>query len=130
MSVNISTVAQVGYHKSKRPASIPELEERAMLDLWDDSKDFEYHLKMAEKYRKEGKECARRGDLEGAFIKFTRAVTLMAEKLPMQDYKVKLNSIQRTNLFLVSISMITLNSLCLLGVGSEFKRLLPIISTI
>jgi len=75
-----------------------------MLNLWDDSKDFEHHLKMAEKYQKEGKECARRGDLEGAFIKLTQAVTLMAEKLPMhQDYNVKLNSFQQTNIVLVSI---------------------------
>ncbi|KAF8965809.1 hypothetical protein BDZ97DRAFT_757742 [Flammula alnicola] len=86
---------------AKRPSSIAELADRAMEDLWDDSKDFKHYLRVAEKYRKEGKECARRGDLEGAFVELARAATLVLEKLPMhRDYNVKLNANQRQNLAL------------------------------
>ncbi|KAF9531213.1 hypothetical protein CPB83DRAFT_849571 [Crepidotus variabilis] len=86
-------------NSQKRPASIAELAERAMVDLWDDTKDFKYYLRLAEKYRKEGKECAKRGDLEGAFVELARAATLVLEKLPMhKDYYSVLNSNQRQNL--------------------------------
>jgi STAM-binding protein len=87
----------------RRPSSIAELAERAMLDLYDDTKDFKYYLRTAEKYRKEGKECARRGDLEGAFVELARAATLVLEKLPVhRDYQTMLNPSQRQNLALVS----------------------------
>jgi STAM-binding protein len=88
----------------RRPASIAELAEMAMLDLWDDTKDFKHYLRMAEKYRKEGKECAKKGDLEGAFVELARAATLVLEKLPMhRDYNGMLNANQRQNLSLVRI---------------------------
>lgn len=88
----------------KRPASIAELADKAMLDLWDESKDFKYYLRLAEKHRKEGKECAKRGDLEGAFVELARAATLVLEKLPMhKDYHNVLNANQRHNLGLVSV---------------------------
>ena len=100
-----------GHHAArnapKRPASIAELAEMAMLDLWDDTKDFKHYLRMAEKYRKEGKDCARKGDLEGAFVALARAATLVLEKLPMhRDYNGMLNANQRQNLSLVRISTI------------------------
>lgn len=88
----------------KRPASIAELAERATVDLYDDSKDFKHFLRLAEKHRKEGKECAKRGDLEGAFVELARAATLVLEKLPMhKDYHAILNATQRHNLGLVRI---------------------------
>ncbi|KAJ3501429.1 hypothetical protein NLJ89_g9344 [Agrocybe chaxingu] len=84
---------------AKRPSSIAELADRAMLDLWDENKDFKHYLRLAEKYRREGKECAKRGDLEGAFVELARAATLVLEKLPMhKDYHVVLNANQRHNL--------------------------------
>jgi len=97
----------VARNGSKRPASIAELAEMALLNLWDDSKGFKHYLRMAEKCRKEGKECARRGDLEGAFVELARAATLVLEKLPMhRDYNGMLNANQRHNLSLVRISTI------------------------
>jgi hypothetical protein len=91
----------------KRPASIPELAEMAMLDLWDDTKDFKQCLRMADNYRKEGKDCVRKGDLEDAFVALVRAATLMLEKLPMhRDYNSMLDANQQQNLSLVGISPI------------------------
>ncbi len=90
----------------KRPSTIAELAEKAMADLWDDSKDFKYFLRLAEKHRKEGKESAKRGDLEGAFVELARAATLVLEKLPMhKDYYSMLNQTQRHNLGLVCSSL-------------------------
>ena len=87
---------------AKRPSSITELAEQALVNLWDETKDFKYYLRVAEKYRKDGKEFARKGDLEGAFIQLARAATLVLEKLPNhRDYNEMLNSNQRHNLALV-----------------------------
>ncbi|KAF8179888.1 hypothetical protein BJ912DRAFT_639027 [Pholiota molesta] len=86
---------------ARRPSSITELADKAMVDLWDDTKDFKYYLRVAEKYRKDGKEYARKNDLEGAFIQLARAATLVLEKLPNhRDYNTMLNSNQRHNLAL------------------------------
>jgi len=88
--------------RQKRPSSIAELAQRATDDKYDDSKDFKFYLRLAEKYRREGKECAKRGDLEGAFVELARAATLVLEKLPLhKDYYVVLNANQRHNLGLV-----------------------------
>jgi len=77
----------------------------AKLNLSDDSKDFAHHLRMAEKYRKQGKECTRKGDFEGAFVKLARAGTLVIEKLPKhRDYDSLLSATQRQNLSLVRVS--------------------------
>ena len=76
-----------------------------MLNLWD-SKDFKHYLRMAEIYRKEGKECERRGDLEGAYVEFARAAILVLEKLPMHRDFNMLNANQRQNLSLVCISTV------------------------
>ncbi|PPQ96322.1 hypothetical protein CVT26_005685 [Gymnopilus dilepis] len=85
-----------------RPASISELAKEAMGDLWDENKGFKHYLRVAEKYRREGKECAKRGDLEGAFVQLARAATLALEKLPLhRDYYGVLNESQRYNLSLV-----------------------------
>jgi STAM-binding protein len=106
--MNHST-AQAG-NEPKRPASIAELAEMAqmaMLDLWDDTKDFKHYLRKAEKYRKEGREYARKGDIEGAFVELAQAATLVLEKLPMhREYNFILNATQRQNLYLVRISTI------------------------
>ena len=86
---------------SRRPATISELAERANRP-WDESKGFKYHLKLAEKYRREGKEHARVGDMENAFVELAKAATLVLERLPEHpDYHTKLNPTQRHNLGLV-----------------------------
>ncbi|KAF8909812.1 hypothetical protein CPB84DRAFT_1673208 [Gymnopilus junonius] len=87
-----------------RPSSIAELAKEAMDDLWDENKDFKHYLRVAERYRREGKECAKRGDLEGAFVQLARAATLVLEKLPLhKDYYGILSENQRHNLSLVSL---------------------------
>jgi STAM-binding protein len=86
---------------SRRPATISELAERANIP-WDESKGFKHHLKLAEKYRRDGKEYARSGDMENAFVELAKAATLVLERLPEHpDYNTKLNSAQRHNLGLV-----------------------------
>lgn len=88
---------------ARRPASIAELAERAKVDMWDESREFKHHLRAAERYRREGKECAKKGDLETAFVQLARAATLVLEKLPShRDYNTVLNANQRHNLALVS----------------------------
>ncbi|TRM67137.1 hypothetical protein BD626DRAFT_365243, partial [Schizophyllum amplum] len=85
-----------------RPASISELAERALDNLWDERKELKYYLRLAEKYRKDGKEFAAAGDHENAFVSFARAATLVLDKLPMhRDYKTVLNDKHRHNLGLV-----------------------------
>jgi len=87
--------------RSRRPATISELADRANTH-WDESKGFKYHLKLAEKYRREGKEHARAGDMENAFVELAKAATLVLERLPEHpDYNAKLNVNQRQNLGLV-----------------------------
>ena len=86
---------------SPRPATISELAERANIS-WDESKAFKHHLKLAEKYRREGKAYARSGDMENAFVELAKAATLVLERLPEHpDYNTKLNPAQRHNLCLV-----------------------------
>jgi len=68
--------------QSKRPASIAELAERAQDNLWDENKDLKHYLRVAGDYRRDGKEFVRTGDLENAFVQFSRAATLVLEKLP------------------------------------------------
>ena len=88
---------------SRRPATISELAERASIP-WDESKGFKYHLKSAEKYRREGKEYAKSGDMENAFVELAKAATLVLERLPEHpDYIAKLNPNQRHNLGLVCV---------------------------
>lgn len=92
--------------QSKRPASIAELAERALDNLWDENKDLKHYLRVAEKYRRDGKEFVRTGDLENAFVQFARAATLVLEKLPLhRDYYTLLKPAQRQNLGLVRVCL-------------------------
>jgi hypothetical protein len=91
-------------HGSPRPATIAELAERARGDFWDPSRELKYWLRIAQKYRNDGKEFVAQGALEHAFIAFARSATIVLEKLPMhRDYQVLLSEPQRTNLQLVSV---------------------------
>jgi hypothetical protein len=89
---------------SRRPATIAELAQRALDNLWDETKELKHYLRVAERYRKDGKDYAKRGDLESAFVEFAKAATLVLEKLPThRDYHTLLNAAQRHNLGLVSL---------------------------
>lgn len=90
------------YSYARKPATIAILAERALENIWDEGRELKHFLRIAEKSRKDGKEFARRGDLENAFVSFARAATLVLEKLPThRDYKKLLNESQRQNLMLV-----------------------------
>ena len=90
--------------QSKRPASIGELAERALDNLWDENEKLPYYLRAAERHRRDGKEFMRTGDLENAFVQFSRAATLVLEKLPLhRDYYTLLKPAQRQNLGLVRV---------------------------
>ena len=100
--------------QSKRPASIAELAERALDNLWDENKDLKHYLRVAEKYRRDGKEFVRTGDLENAFVQFARAATLVLEKLPLhRDYYTLLKPAQRQNLGLVSVYLSAVRFRCI-----------------
>jgi len=112
-----------------RPATIAELAERASHNLWDDSasstKDFKAYLRLAERYRKEGKDAAKKGDYEHAFVMLAKAATLVLEKLPShRDYQTVLSASQRANLSLVRFSSNFLGSLLAdrFNVSTEWAR--------
>jgi hypothetical protein len=88
-----------------RPATIAELAERALNDLWDPARDLKYWLRLAQKHRNEGKDLADHGKYEEAFVLFARSATIVLEKLPThRDYNTLLTPQQRQNLGLVSFS--------------------------
>ena len=100
-SQDTSRLSNTSAGPSRRPATISELTERANIP-WDESKGLEYHLKSAERYRQEGKEYARSGDMENAFVELVKAATIVIEQLPEHpDYIAKLKPDQRHNLVLV-----------------------------
>ncbi|KAF6745469.1 hypothetical protein DFP72DRAFT_781829, partial [Ephemerocybe angulata] len=83
------------------PATIPELAERALDNLWDDRSNLKHFLRTAERYRREGKELAKQGDIEAAFVRLAKAATLVLEKLPThRDYNTLLSVEQQNNLAL------------------------------
>jgi len=86
------------------PYSINELSKMAALEnIYDDEKDLKYHLRIAEKYKREGSQFVKDEQLENAFIAYARAVTLVLEKLPYhRDFRKILTPTQRHNLSLVS----------------------------
>jgi STAM-binding protein len=92
-----------GGGSSRPPATIPELAERALDNLFDDRANLKHYLRTAEKYRKEGKDLAKQGDLENAFVLLAKAATLVLEKLPAhRDYHTLLSAEQQNNLALAS----------------------------
>jgi len=86
-----------------RPASIAELADRARDDLWDPSKDVRHLLVTAQNHRAAGTGYVEAGDLEGAFVEYARAATIVVEKVPShRDFCTSLTVDQRYNLALVS----------------------------
>jgi Uncharacterized protein conserved in archaea len=92
---------------ARRPATIAELAERALDNIWDEHRELKYYLRIAEKYRHDAMHFLQQGDLESAFVEYARAATLVLERLPThKDYHVILSAAQRRNLGLVCIQFI------------------------
>jgi STAM-binding protein len=90
---------------SCRPCSIPELEDRALKGLWDPSKGMKHWLKAGDGFLVTGKAHHEAGKLEAAFTEFTKAATIILERLPThKEYYILLTPTHRHNLGLVSIS--------------------------
>ncbi|KAJ3834344.1 hypothetical protein F5878DRAFT_364044 [Lentinula raphanica] len=88
----------------RRPALISELAVRAQQTNWNENGTFKDFLRLAEKYRREGKEAFDRDELEEAFVAFARSASIVLEKLPAhRDYHTSLTNAQRNNLSLVSL---------------------------
>lgn len=57
---------------------------------------------MAENARHSGQELDRAGELEDAFVEYTKAASLILEKIPShRDYHARLDSTQRDTLIAV-----------------------------
>ena len=89
-----------------RPATIPELAEKAFEDLWDPDKSFKHWLRTAQFAREAGEQFKKNGDYDRSFIQLARAATLILEKIPTHmDYHTLLSANQRKNLILVSLPL-------------------------
>ncbi|EGO01337.1 hypothetical protein SERLA73DRAFT_159766 [Serpula lacrymans var. lacrymans S7.3] len=99
MSSATQTPAHFHPARPPRPATIAQLADRALFNLWDPSKGLKLWLKTADAFRKTGKAHADAGDLEAAFVEYAKAATIILEKLPShKDYNTLLTSTQRQNL--------------------------------
>ncbi|GLB39540.1 putative prokaryotic homologs of the JAB domain containing protein [Lyophyllum shimeji] len=84
-----------------KPATIAQLAEAALDNLWDETRELKHYLRTAEKYRKQARQHVVEGDLENAFVMFAKAATLVLEKIPThRDFTTLLNPAQRNNLTL------------------------------
>lgn len=89
--------------KSRRPASLAELAERARNNGWDPNLGIKHWLKTAERHRNNGSNLVKSGDLEAGFVELATAATLVMEKVPShRDYHTMLNHNLRKNLGTVS----------------------------
>ena len=75
----------------------------AKQSLGGDARPFKAWLRKAENARRDALRLKEQGDLEPAFAEFTKAVTILLEKIPSHsDYRVLLTLTQRHNIRLVS----------------------------
>lgn len=85
-----------------RPPTISELAKRAHIPWDNECMGLKHYLKLAEKHRREGKQYARLGDAENAFVELAKAATLVLERVPEHpDYNTMLNPTQQHNLSMV-----------------------------
>ncbi|KAF4621611.1 hypothetical protein D9613_012625 [Agrocybe pediades] len=91
------TPARGSFNVAARPSTIAELAEKvAMIETWDDSRDFEHYLRQAHRHHRKWKDFAQIGDIENAFVELERAATFVLEKLPThRDYSIFLDENQR-----------------------------------
>jgi hypothetical protein len=93
----------IQHSQSHRPATLAELTERALNNVWDPNLGIKHHLKTAQRHRTIGNDLIKSGDLEGAFVELAMAGTLVTEKVPShRDYHTMLNRDLRKNLGVVS----------------------------
>lgn len=113
------TSERTAWKKSRRPCSIQELAQRADISgIWDPSKDLKLWLKMAENARHSGQELDRAGELEDAFVEYTKAASLILEKIPShRDYHARLDSTQRDTLIAVRAQLMSWLALSLIRFG-------------
>ena len=73
-----------------RPRSIAELEEKARRSLRDNIQSFAFETLeiMVEIARRDAENFFEEGELESAFIEFTRAVTIISKKMPSRPGEV------------------------------------------
>jgi STAM-binding protein len=90
---------------ASRPHSIAELADLAKQNLGDDTRPFKTWLRIAENARRDAKSFLEQGDIEGAFVEYAKAATIVLEKIPAHpEYRVLLSTTQRHNMGLVSSS--------------------------
>jgi len=86
-----------------RPYYIGELEERAKQILGEGTKPFKDWLLIAENARRDAKRFQGQGDLESAFVEYSKAATIVLEKIPAHPgYRIFLSTTQRHKMGLVS----------------------------
>jgi len=86
----------IGQQRKTHPATIAELASKSREDLWDPSKDLKHRLRTVELARKSGKQYADDRDYERSFIQFSRAASIILEKMPThKDYYTRLTTSQR-----------------------------------
>jgi hypothetical protein len=81
--------------EASRPRSVVELTEVAKQSLGSHVLSNENWLFMAESARIDAEDFYEKGKLESAFIEFTRASTIVHDKLPAPDYRAPLSSTAR-----------------------------------
>ena len=91
---------------TSQPHSIAELAERAkqiLLALDIAPRPLNYWLQIADYDRRDAKSFQEQGDLESAFVEYTKAATIVLNKIPAHpDYRVALSSTKRHDMDLVS----------------------------
>ncbi|KAN0109034.1 hypothetical protein V8E52_009668 [Russula decolorans] len=94
------------HQETSRPLSHSELIERTKhhwQSLRNDSKPLKDWLRLTESIRRDAKVFQKQGDIKSAFVEYTKASTIVHEKIPAHpDYRVLLSAKHRRNLSLVS----------------------------
>lgn len=92
---------------SRRPFSIAELAARSRPTGYDASKSLKDLLRIATAQRDAGDAAKTAGDVEGAFIHYAKASTLMLEELPTHPRFGELTSSQKDAVVVVSAVIVT-----------------------
>ena len=94
------------HQETSQPLSHSELIEQTKhhwQSLKNDSKPLKDWLRLAESIRKDAKSFQKQGDIKSAFVEYTKASTIVHEKIPAHpDYRVLLSARHRRNISLVS----------------------------
>lgn len=84
---------------SKPPLTLEQLTKMADDDILPEGEPIGHYLATAEAYHSNGNVLRAHGDLEGAYVYFTKAVNLISDKIPLHwDYYNLLTQVGRQNL--------------------------------